>query len=97
MFENRHRLEWHAVQGHDREADALAEPCIANRECRRLFDRIMPQRERLDGGRMNVAAAADDHILLTAGGLCQATLSSTHWSHGSPSVMPLRRHLATLR
>jgi hypothetical protein len=40
------------VPRHDREADALAEPCIANRECRRLFDRIMPQRERLDGGRM---------------------------------------------
>src|SRR5580693_5161909 len=70
MFENRPRFESHAVPRHDREADALAEPCIANRECRRLFDRIMPQRERLDGGRMNVAAAADDHILLTAGGLC---------------------------
>ena len=64
MFENRPRFESHAVPRHDREADALAEPCIANRECRRLFDRIMPQRERLDGGRMDVAAAADDHILL---------------------------------
>jgi hypothetical protein len=26
----------------------------------------MPQRDRLDGGRMDVAAGADDYILLTA-------------------------------
>lgn len=58
MFENRPRFESHAVPRHDREADALAEPCIANRECRRLFDRIMSQRERLDGARIDGVASA---------------------------------------
>ena len=57
MFEDRLRCELHAAPQHDGEADAFTKPHIANWECRRLLDRIVPQRQYLDAGGMDIATA----------------------------------------
>src|SRR6201997_5673395 len=67
MFENRLRVDLRVTPRHYGQADAFAEPRIANRKCRRLLDRIVPQRQRLDRRWMDVATATYDHILLAAG------------------------------
>ena len=67
MFENCLRVDLHASPRHHGQADAFAEPRIANSKCRRLFDRAVAQSERLDSSRVDVAAAADDHVLLPPG------------------------------
>jgi hypothetical protein len=61
------RVDLHVTTRHYGQADAFAQPRIGNRKCRRLLDRVVPQRQRLHAGRMDVAAAAYDHILLAAG------------------------------
>src|SRR5215471_11905414 len=67
MFENRVQVDLHIAARHHGQADALAEPRIGDRKRRRLLDTLVPQRQRLDAGRMDIAAAAYDHILLAAG------------------------------
>jgi hypothetical protein len=67
MFEKRPRVDLHVTPYYHRQADTFAEPSIANRKCRRLLDRSVPLRQRFDACRMDVAATADDHVLLAAG------------------------------
>src|SRR6516162_4514916 len=67
MFENGSCVYRYAITGHHGQADAFAEPRIANWKCGRLLYRSVAQCQRLDTGGMNVAAAADDNILLAAG------------------------------
>ena len=59
MFEDRPRVDLRVPLRHYGQAKAFAEPHIANRKCRCLLDRIVPQRQRLDPSRMDIAAAAD--------------------------------------
>src|ERR1700758_1893434 len=74
MLENGLWVDRHATPGHHRQADALAEPHVTHRKRRRLCDCMMLERQGFDPGRMDVAAAADDHVLIASGNVKIARL-----------------------
>src|SRR6516165_11233240 len=96
MFEKRLGVDLNATARHHGQADAFAEPRIANRKCRGLLDRIVPQRQRLDTGRMDIAAAADDHILLAAGDTEIARLVHPAEIAGHEPALCVERRLSRL-
>ena len=96
VFENRLRVDPHVATRHHSQADALAEPRIANRKCRRLLDRIVPQRQRLDAGRMDVATATYDHILLAAGDMEIACLVDPAEVAGHKPALRVERRFGRL-
>src|SRR5206468_10924612 len=67
IFEDPVRVRLPVPARHDGKTDALTEPRIGKRESRGLRDRLMAQCQRLDRRRVDVAPAADDHVLLAAG------------------------------
>src|ERR1700722_3828640 len=67
MFEDFVRIWCRVADRHDGEADPLAEASVGYRKRRRLFYQAMPQRSRFDRRWMDVAAAANDYVLLAPG------------------------------
>ena len=66
MLQNRFRFDCGVLTSDDREADAFAEPRIGDRECGGPIDCSVSQRQGFDARRVDITAAADDDILLSA-------------------------------
>src|SRR5215813_14881723 len=96
MFEKRPWVDLHVTPCHYCQADAFAEPSIANRKCRRLLDRSVPLRQRFDACRMDIAATADDHVLLAAGDTEIARLVDPAKIAGHKPALRVERRLSRL-
>src|SRR6516225_3526922 len=96
MFEKRSWVDLYVAPCHYRQADAFAEPSIANRKCRRLLDRSVALRQDFDACRMDIAATADDHVVLAASDTEIARLVDPAEIAGHKPALRVKRRLCRL-